>query len=643
MSVARNRKNILTFLQKNPPYSASCTYKWLSRVTCLNGISQKIRHYIDEETKSEGRARHTKEVPESELPKTHKDYVEHTRHSYVRGFLIDKVQARTGLSPHLMEPVSMLKEVDAIWKNELQKNGRRKGDAAMHSAIIALSPEYCKLLHDSGKDIDEYLLDVTSKTMRHLSDYLKRFYNRVDARGGKKTGDNRQEDFKLGYLVGIHHDRKHIHAHIAIFPYTSSGRFVKIASERRNGKGYDAYNEMRNFARKYSLEKFKRELYAPAYMVEKGEDQVWQRQLLLSKGFNDLSRGSKKAVPNEALIAQGMYAYADDLGNLPPEKFTKKVSEAYEWAEKRYKALKEAKVSPDEVSAEKQGLRNIYDEARELSIEIPKQSHELNHLQKEYDEISKKIADIEEHGSLYPPRRNTINIEEDELTEAMYNSAMSDEEDEESDKEFAKIMSEIFNMLSGKHRNGSMMQLFLGILKGLYDKSDKDEKKKLKRAVKPQYSGNRDKESEDGVSLLLEKLKNRRDALNDEITKKDEINNASLEKLRLLHYKHSAHMLDLYFKDKIVKNAKPLLFTPQIRDIIMSRAGGDGDKRAEVNEVMEQLRQSDKLLQNTPEAVYGKLRKAITLDAVVKAMPEGPIAERADENQKLSDSVEIFR
>ena len=42
MSVARNRKNILTFLQKNPPYSASCTYKWLSRVTCLNGVSQKI-------------------------------------------------------------------------------------------------------------------------------------------------------------------------------------------------------------------------------------------------------------------------------------------------------------------------------------------------------------------------------------------------------------------------------------------------------------------------------------------------------------------------------------------------------------------------------------------------------------------------
>ena len=133
-------------------------------------------------------------------------------------------------------------------------------------------------------------------------------------------------------------------------------------------------------------------------------------------------------------------------------------------------------------------MRNIYDEARELSIEIPKQSRELNHLQKEYDEISKKIADIEEHGSLYPPRRNTINIEEDELTESMYNAAMSDEEDDESDKEFSKIMSEIFNMLSGKHRNGSMMQLFLGILKGLYNESDYDDKKKLTRAVKPQYS-----------------------------------------------------------------------------------------------------------------------------------------------------------
>ena len=42
----------------------------------------------------------------------------------MRGFLIDKAQGRTGLSPHLMEPVSMLKEVDSIWKDELQKNGR---------------------------------------------------------------------------------------------------------------------------------------------------------------------------------------------------------------------------------------------------------------------------------------------------------------------------------------------------------------------------------------------------------------------------------------------------------------------------------------------------------------------------------------
>ena len=241
----------------------------------------------------------------------------------------------------------------------------------------------------------------------------------------------------------------------------------------------------------------------------------------------------RKSVPSEAIIAQNMYTYADDLGNLPPEKFAKKVSEAYEWAEQRYKALKEAKVSPDEVSAEKQGLRNIYEEARELSIAIPKQSRELNYLQKEYDEISNKIADIEEYGSLYPPCGNTRNTEEDELTESMYNAAMSDEEDDESDKEFSKFMSEIFNMLYGKHRNGSLMHLFLGILKGLYNESDKDEKKKLKRAVKPQYSGNRDKESEEGISLLLEKLRNRRDALNDDITKKDEINNANLEKLPL--------------------------------------------------------------------------------------------------------------
>ena len=68
-------------------------------------------------------------------------------------------------------------------------------------------------------------------------------------------------------------------------------------------------------------------------------------------------------------------------------------------------------------------------------------------------------------------------------------------------------------------------------------------------------------------------------------------------------------MLDLYFKDKIVQNAKPLLFSPQIRDIIMSRAGGDGDKRAEVNEVMEQLRQSDKLYRTLQRLFMGNCEK----------------------------------
>lgn len=639
MSISRNRKNILTFLRDRPTYTAGCTYKWLSRVTTLNGVSQKIRHYIDEETKPEGRAWHTKEINADELPKSTKDFIEHKRHSHVRGFLIEKVQERTGIAPHLMEPISMLKEVDNIWKDELVKNGHNKQKAAMHSAMIALSPEYCKLLHDSGKDIDEYILDITSKTMRHLSDYLRKYYDKQE---GKKNGNrvkNRKEDFRLGYLVGVHHDRKHIHAHIAIFPYTASGKFVKIASEHRKGKGYDAYNELRNFARNYALEKFKREIYAPAYMVEKGEDQVWQRQLLLSKGYNEITLKSRGVTGIN--LAQQMYAYADDLSNLSVDKFSKKVGEAYTWAENRFKALKDARVTQEEIDGDKSGLFQVYKESRELATEIPKESRVLERIQAEYEIVNKKISEIEED-ILYSS--NTPN-EADDINAAVYNSAMSDDEDTEEEKAFAKIMSDIFDLLEGKYKNASMMKLFLGILKGIYKESDKEEKRKLKKAVRPKYANVGDKDVEDGKKLLLEKLKDKRAKLFEDYEKRDTENNDRMDKLRLLHYKHTSGMLDVYFKENILHNRKPLLFAPQIRDIVLTRAGGLQDVRSEVSEVMADIRKSSQALRNTPEVIYNEVKDILpadSLDKYVKAAPESIIAESVKENEKLSHSTEFI-
>ena len=511
----------------------------------------------------------------------------------------------------------------------------------MHSAIIALSPEYCKLLHDSGKDIDEYILDITSKTMRHLSDYLRKYYDKQEGQKNSKRIKNRKEDFRLGYLVGVHHDRKHIHAHIAIFPYTASGKFVKIASEHRKGKGYDAYNELRNFARNYALEKFKRELYAPAYMVEKGEDQVWQRQLLLSKGYNDLTLRARGG--SGANLAQQMYAYADDLSNLPVDKFFKKVGEAYTWAEDRFATLKgTAHVTQAEIDGDKSGLLQIYKESRDLAIEIPKESRILEKLQAEYEIINKKISEIEDD-SLYSS--NTPN-ETDDINAAVYNSAMSDDEDSEEEKSFAKIMSDIFELLEGKHKNASMMKLFLGILKGIYKDSNKEEKRKLKQAVRPTYASAGDTDAADGKKLLLEKLKQKRDKLFEEYETKDAENNDRMDKLRLLHYKHTSGMLDVYFKENILHNKKPLLFAPQIRDIVLTRAGGLKDERAEVSEVMSDIRRSSQSLRNTPELVYSEAKdilQSASLEKFIKAAPESIIAESAKENDKLSHSTEFFR
>lgn len=131
------------------------------------------------------------------LPVGNKDYVSHQRHSFVRGFFIEQIQQRTGIAPHLMEPVDMLKQVDIIWKENLLNDRRKKDLAAMHTAVISLSPVYCKLLSDSGKDTDAYLLDIASKSMRHLEKQLLPMFSK---REGKKL---KQEDVKLAYLVGI--------------------------------------------------------------------------------------------------------------------------------------------------------------------------------------------------------------------------------------------------------------------------------------------------------------------------------------------------------------------------------------------------------------------------------------------------------
>ena len=623
MNISSNRKNILAFPGIYSARSAGCTYKWLRSVNHLNGITQRIRHYIDEETKPEKRSHHMK-PDNGPLPVGNKDYVSHQRHSFVRGFFIEQIQQRTGIAPHLMEPVDMLKQVDIIWKENLLNDRRKKDLAAMHTAVISLSPVYCKLLSDSGKDTDAYLLDIASKSMRHLEKQLLPMFSK---REGKKL---KQEDVKLAYLVGIHHDRQHIHAHLAVYPFTKRGDFVKIATDKK--RGFDAYNAIRDFSRKYALEKFKKELYAPALMIEKGQDQIWQKNLVFAKAFHDTMQYTGRNT--DAQLAGKLYQKAEDISALPDVQFHQKVSEAYDWAEGRFKDLKQTRISQGELDATKEGLDALKNEARGLTQDLTKSHTETTRLKEQMDETERQIARFD--GDDFPPKTGD---RQEDIDDGLFNSSFTDDDDDEQDKEFARIMGQMLDLITGK-MHMTMMGLFKDMLRGAYKKAPPDDRRKLRAAVRPHSDSEPSEEQKEGRRMIKEKLMEKRDELQKALEQSEEKSFQTLDRLRIVSFRHTAGMMDLYLKQNIMSNTKPMLFSPQIKDIL-AESKNKGKHMEDIHTAMQKIRENDTALHNTPEILYSKLKKEPTLKDVVQIAPESEVAEKYSDIRKEVASLSL--
>jgi len=623
MNISSNRRNILAFPRIHSARSAGCAYKWLRSVNHLNGITQRIRHYIDEETKPEKRSYHKKQN-DGPLPVGNRDYVSHQRHSFVRGFFIEQIQQRTGIAPHLMDSVDMLKQVDVIWKENLLKDRRKKDLAAMHTAVISLSPVYCKLLSDSGKDTDAYLLDIASKSMRHLEKQLLPIFSK---REGKKL---KQEDVKLAYVVGIHHDRQHIHAHLAIYPFTKRGDFVKIATDKK--RGFDAYNAVRDFSRKYALEKFKKELYAPALMIEKGQDQVWQKNLVFAKAFHDTMQYPGRSTDTQ--LAEKLYQKAEDISSLPEEQFHQKVSEAYEWAEGRFKDLKQNQISKEEIDATKSGLDALRDEARDLTRVLTESHTAEARLKEQLDETDRQIARFD--GDDFPPRTGS---RQEDIDDGLFNGAFTDDDDEEQDKEFARIMGQMLDFITGR-MHMSMMGLFKDMLRGAYKKAPPDDRRKLRAAVRPGTEGAPTEEQKAGRRMIKERLEEKRSELQKTLQASEEKSFQTLDRLRIVSFRHTAGMMDLYLKQNIVANTKPMLFSPQIKDIL-SESKNAGKHMEDIHTAIQKIRENDTALRSTPEIIYSKLKKEPTLKDIVRVAPESEVAEKYSDIQREVASLSL--
>lgn len=132
----------------------------------------------------------------------------------VHGFIRSLVEIKTGRKIAELNNDEVAVEVEEIWRALLAEKRLKK---IAHKFVFSLDPELTKEMVEKKIPVDEHLNRIVHETLRR---YQEKFYPGQE----------------LGYLTGIHHDRRHIHCHVLLYPQTGEGKPLNVsrASERPN-------------------------------------------------------------------------------------------------------------------------------------------------------------------------------------------------------------------------------------------------------------------------------------------------------------------------------------------------------------------------------------------------------------------------
>ena len=183
------------------------------------------------------------------------------------GFLRDDVTAIGGNYAHLMDNDARVIACHRAWMHRLDEHPGVKKSA--HKYVLSLDPRFCELMAAAGKDTDALLVQGVRTVMRR---YQEKFY----------PGD------RLGYLVGIHHDRKHVHAHVMLFPFTERGQNLHVSDSKERKSLTEQRNEANNFIRKYFFTEFDN----PIKASERPVDKVMQSRMVSYIAWTSFPKGT---------------------------------------------------------------------------------------------------------------------------------------------------------------------------------------------------------------------------------------------------------------------------------------------------------------------------------------------------------------
>lgn len=205
--------NKLQEMIRSRPLGKRCII-WKKTHTCKStaGLRRYIEQYLDETQKSTPPANPSVRGKPSSL-RSGIDYLTKKEKGdiHIFGFLRHQVETETSKLAHELSNAEKADAAETVWKRRLKEKGLKK---VAHKIVIALDPEICEMMTLARLPVDEELLRIVQTG---FEEYRQKFYS----------------GHQIGYLLGIHHDRKHIHAHIMLYPQTDRGKPLNVSHDSK--------------------------------------------------------------------------------------------------------------------------------------------------------------------------------------------------------------------------------------------------------------------------------------------------------------------------------------------------------------------------------------------------------------------------
>ena len=131
-----------------------------------------------------------------------------TVHGYLRRFFA----SRRSKKPEDCDKDKLITQLaSSIHTAAIRLGNAREGSEVAAKFAFCLSPELSRSWKQAGVDIDVGLRQVVDETLAR--------YSRFAMRGTE-----------LGYAVGIHHDKQHVHAHVFLMRRAGNGKLLRLSN-----------------------------------------------------------------------------------------------------------------------------------------------------------------------------------------------------------------------------------------------------------------------------------------------------------------------------------------------------------------------------------------------------------------------------